>query len=62
MISSGKGNRYGHPHQEVVERLLADGVSLWRTDRDGTVDVRVDGKQFVVRGKLRRERFEVGER
>lgn len=59
IISTGKGNRYGHPHREVVDRLLADGISLWRTDRDGTVSVVVDGPKFVVRGRTRTESFEI---
>jgi competence protein ComEC len=35
-ISSGRGNRYGHPHPEVLERLARAGVlHLHRTDRQG---------------------------
>jgi competence protein ComEC len=59
IISTGRGNRYGHPHREVVDRLLAAGISLWRTDRDGTVSVVVDGRRFVVRGRARTETFEI---
>jgi competence protein ComEC len=55
VISTGRGNRYGHPHREVVERLLARGVSLWRTDQDGTVAVSVDGTTIRVSGRGRRE-------
>ena len=55
VISTGRGNRYGHPHREVVDRLLARGVSLWRTDQDGTVAVSVDGTTIRVSGRGRRE-------
>lgn len=34
-ISCGRGNRYGHPHAEVLARLAARGVESWRTDRQG---------------------------
>lgn len=35
-ISCGKGNRYGHPHGEVLERLSRFGARrLHRTDRQG---------------------------
>jgi len=39
----------------VVDRLLARGVSLWRTDQDGTVAVSVDGTTIRVSGRGRRE-------
>ena len=34
VISSGE-NRYGHPNAETLARLVAAGVSIHRTDRDG---------------------------
>ncbi|MFN8651149.1 MAG: DNA internalization-related competence protein ComEC/Rec2 [Gemmatimonadales bacterium] len=57
VMSLGTGNRYGHPHREVLERLHAAGVSLWRTDQDGSVRVVVDSAGFVVEGKGRVERW-----
>jgi competence protein ComEC len=41
VISVGRGNRHGHPHDEVVAQLERAGVRVWRTDRDGTVRLRV---------------------
>ena len=32
VISAGVDNQYGHPHQEVVDRLTLAGVQLWYTD------------------------------
>ncbi len=43
VISVGRKNRYGHPHQEVVDRILAAGISLFRTDTDGDVVLMSDG-------------------
>jgi competence protein ComEC len=46
VISAGAGNRFGHPHREVTERIERSGVPLlWRTDRSGTlcVEFRQDG-------------------
>jgi len=40
VISVGT-NRYGHPAPELMTRLEAARVPVWRTDRDGTVTVRV---------------------
>lgn len=37
VISSGVKNRYGHPHEEVLERLKSDEVEVFRTDEMGTV-------------------------
>jgi competence protein ComEC len=59
VISTGAGNRYGHPHREVLDRLVAAGVSLWRTDQDGAVRVVVDSAGFTVEGRGRVERFGV---
>ena len=46
VISSGHGNRYGHPHPEVVARLDDAAIPVvWRTDRRGSlcVEIRRDG-------------------
>jgi competence protein ComEC len=51
VISAGRGNRYGHPHAVVLERLGARHVDVYRTDRDGAVVVGVAG------GGLRVETF-----
>jgi competence protein ComEC len=41
VISAGDGNRYGHPHGEVLDRLEAVGSRVYRTDRDGTIRIRI---------------------
>lgn len=46
VISAGAGNRYGHPHSEVLSRLdRADVPVVWRTDRKGSlcIEIRRDG-------------------
>jgi competence protein ComEC len=42
VISVGRRNRYGHPAPEVMERLRRDGIDVARTDREGTVSIRVE--------------------
>jgi competence protein ComEC len=37
VISVGRGNPYGHPHREALERF--QGARICRTDRDGAVKV-----------------------
>lgn len=49
VISCGLNNRYGHPHPVVLRRLRNYGVEVYRTDRDGTIEVVIDGKDYVVR-------------
>jgi competence protein ComEC len=40
LISAGAGNEYGHPHRITLEKLGAvPGLTLLRTDRDGTVEL-----------------------
>lgn len=48
VISCGRNNRYGHPHEEVVERLERYGCRIYRTDKSGAVTVYVrDGKMWI---------------
>ena len=42
VISCGRDNTYGHPKNEVIERLTGAGVDVYRTDRQGTVVISVD--------------------
>ena len=37
VISCGKGNSYGHPHEEVLSRLYDADVTLFRTDLQGDI-------------------------
>ena len=48
-------NRYGHPAPEVIDRLIDRGVSVWRTDRDGTVTVWTDGQRWRASARTRQE-------
>lgn len=40
VISCGRGNRYGHPHAEVVEGIQAAGGMVVRTDEWGAIVMR----------------------
>lgn len=37
VISSGKQNRYGHPHEEVLARFEQFGIQVMRTDESGDI-------------------------
>jgi len=47
VISCGRANAYGHPHQEVLDRLDKVGIEELRTDRDGTIQFRATAEGFV---------------
>ena len=34
-------NKFGHPTYETLERLVAYGYTVYRTDQNGTVEIRV---------------------
>ena len=44
LISAGFENSFGHPHPDVLGRLSARHAALLRTDLDGLVAARTDGK------------------
>ncbi|HXF96648.1 MAG TPA: DNA internalization-related competence protein ComEC/Rec2, partial [Gemmatimonadales bacterium] len=43
VISVGVRNRYGHPAPEVLARLVRRGITVRRTDREGTITIVLDG-------------------
>lgn len=49
VIQVGRKNRYGHPNQEVLERLAAVGAKIFRNDLDGDIKFQSDGKNFLVK-------------
>lgn len=46
VISCGKGNDYGHPHKETVDKLKNKSVKVYRTDECGTIVCTSDGKSI----------------
>lgn len=48
VISCGRGNLFGHPHAPVLEALAERRIRVWRTDRDGTIDLDVRGGRLYA--------------
>ncbi|MGH9473143.1 MAG: ComEC/Rec2 family competence protein, partial [Terriglobales bacterium] len=48
VISAGAGNMYGLPSPAVVAGLEAAGARVFRTDRDGAVQCRLEGRELQV--------------
>ena len=52
ILSSGKGNRYGHPTPEVMERLRSIGCKNIRTDKSGAISICSDGNNIEIDEQL----------
>ena len=48
VIQVGRKNRYGHPHQEVLDRLGAIGTQILRNDLLGDITIESDGARYWV--------------
>lgn len=48
VISVGKDNKFGHPRQEILDRLNRFGVSVLRTDETGTIKIKSDGESITI--------------
>lgn len=48
VVSAGKNNRYGHPHQDVVSRVREKGIEMVSTADSGTITFQTDGKEVWV--------------
>ena len=48
IIPVGFDNPYGHPHDEVMQRLRFRGITVHRSDLDGTVEMVSDGEQYTI--------------
>lgn len=48
VISVGHANRFGLPDASIVARIAAGGAEVWRTDDNGLVIVRTDGRSLDV--------------
>lgn len=49
IISAGKDNSYGHPHQEVINTLQKVGAEILGTALEGTITFETDGKILKYR-------------
>jgi len=52
VIPVGRGNRYGFPQPEILDRYRALGARVYRSDLHGAVEIRSDGRRLAVRTSL----------
>lgn len=48
LISAGKGNRYGHPHKETIQRLKAKGCHIYQTKKSGAITLFVKLNSLTI--------------
>ena len=51
ILSYGKDNSYGHPHDEVVANLNAVGSKMYSTAESGTITVTTNGTNYSISAK-----------
>ena len=44
LIGVGKNNKFGHPNDEVIERLEERNIKIFRTDSKGEITIIVNKK------------------
>jgi len=52
LISCGRRNLFGHPHESVVEALRERKIRIAETDRNGAVEVVFERQHIDVRSKI----------
>lgn len=48
VISAGERNSYGHPHPDVLKRMTEAQMSVYRTDRQGNIEILSDGEFLTI--------------
>jgi competence protein ComEC len=48
IISVGRNSRFGHPHNEVVQRWQANGATVLTTGECGTITITTDGHHLNI--------------
>ena len=48
VIMAGEGNSYGLPKDEIVKRIESLGTTIYRTDKNGTIEMISDGNETKI--------------
>lgn len=49
LIGVGKNNNFGHPSNEVIQRLKENGTRIYRTDENGEISITVNKKGRIIK-------------
>ncbi|NLJ97576.1 MAG: MBL fold metallo-hydrolase [Clostridiales bacterium] len=55
IVSAGIDNQYGHPHAEILQAIKERKITLYRTDKEGTIILKADGENIVAVTSRQRE-------
>lgn len=48
VIMAGEGNSYGLPKDEILKRIESLGTTIYRTDKNGTIEMISDGNEIKI--------------
>ena len=48
IVSAGEKNRYRHPSPSVLDRIKNRDISIYRTDQQGAITIKTNGKNIRV--------------
>lgn len=48
IVSAGRGNAFGHPAPDVIQRLENVGAAIYRTDLHGQITIETDGQKIKL--------------
>ncbi len=57
VVSYGVDNSYGHPHQEVLDRLKERGTEVFKTGEGGAIRMWTDGERIRFESFVDGEKF-----
>ena len=46
LIGVGENNKFGHPNDGVIERLVQEGTLIYRTDKMGEIVIKSNGRKI----------------
>ena len=49
VIQVGSANGFGHPSVDVLQKLRAEGIDIFRTDRMGNIEIKTNGDRFWIK-------------
>ncbi|HEA47198.1 MAG TPA: hypothetical protein ENH97_02165 [bacterium] len=53
IINISARNLFGHPHAEVLKRFQNLEIKVYRTDKNGTITIITDGRDYWVKTMLK---------
>lgn len=48
VISVGKNNKYKHPADKTLKKLQKKNIQIFRTDKDGSIEIKTDGSKIDI--------------